>query len=256
MLRLAAALSAVFESHSLSSSHGVLRNNDQCCSRYTLMPPKKMCSFETLGSSVSVGVYRGSRVTSCPCLISVAARTLSRRHVPQYMPAAPPVSWRIRIDPVVRISDGFRGQAIGLVQNFDDVRDALAAPPTLYANAELQHATRIRGYDTCGARRVHKLHFLLEERHRHVGMKHVVDARAAAARIGRAHLFKRESRHGEEQLARSGADALPVCEMARILIRDRDRQLAHRRRGSDRGEKFVHVLDQPGELVRAGVVLE
>jgi hypothetical protein len=47
------------------------------------------------GSSVSVGVYTGSRVTSCPRAMSSAASALSRRQLPQNMSPAPAVMLRI-----------------------------------------------------------------------------------------------------------------------------------------------------------------
>src|ERR1039457_1034219 len=93
----AASFSAHSESHRRSSSHGVLRNRPECCSRYTLMPPKKTLCAATLVSSVSVGVYMGSRTMSCPWLFSSAASALSRMQLPQYICAAPAVKAMIFI---------------------------------------------------------------------------------------------------------------------------------------------------------------
>ncbi len=62
-----------------------------------LMPPKKMRPDETFSSSVNVGVYSGTSVTSCPMRISSRARLLSRMQLPQYMLAAPAVICRIRM---------------------------------------------------------------------------------------------------------------------------------------------------------------
>ena len=52
------------ESHSLSKIAGVRRRNGTCCSRYTLMPPRNTLSSLTFSSSVIVGVYTGSSMTS------------------------------------------------------------------------------------------------------------------------------------------------------------------------------------------------
>src|ERR1041384_3492101 len=51
----------------------------------------------TFSSSVRVGVSIGTSRTSCPCLSSSAASALSRRQLPQYIPAAPAVIDRILI---------------------------------------------------------------------------------------------------------------------------------------------------------------
>ena len=59
------------------------------------MPPKKTFSWLTFGSSVSVGVYNGTSVTSCPWRSISVASALSRRQEPQYIPAAPAVICRI-----------------------------------------------------------------------------------------------------------------------------------------------------------------
>src|SRR6187397_624277 len=49
----------------------------------------------TLGSSVRTGVYIGTSDTSCPRAINSAASPLSRKQLPQYIPAAPAVIDRI-----------------------------------------------------------------------------------------------------------------------------------------------------------------
>ena len=54
--RPATARSSQGDSHSRSSSQGVLRNNETYCSRYTLMPPKNTRCWLTFVSSVRVGV--------------------------------------------------------------------------------------------------------------------------------------------------------------------------------------------------------
>ena len=69
------------------------------------------------------------------------------------------------------------------VQNLDDVRHALAVAPTFDAGAKLQHAAGIRGDNAVRAGRVDRLHFLFEQRHRHIGVHDVVDPGAAAAQI-------------------------------------------------------------------------
>src|SRR5688572_8491328 len=60
-----------------------------------LIPPISTFEALTLGSSTSVGVYAGCSVTSCPRAISAVASELSRRQLPQYIPAAPAVMERI-----------------------------------------------------------------------------------------------------------------------------------------------------------------
>jgi len=60
------------------------------------MPPKNTGRPAlTFGSSVTVGVYTGNSVTSCPRAISSAASALSRRQLPQNMSAAPAVMERM-----------------------------------------------------------------------------------------------------------------------------------------------------------------
>src|SRR5438552_2376965 len=59
------------------------------------MPPKSTRRRLTFGSSVRVGVYTGTSVTSWPRAISSVASALSRKQLPQYIPAAPAVIERI-----------------------------------------------------------------------------------------------------------------------------------------------------------------
>src|SRR6202790_1315557 len=59
------------------------------------MPPNSTVERLTFGSSVRSGVYSGSNVTSWPRATSSAARAVSRRQLPQYMPPAPAVMERI-----------------------------------------------------------------------------------------------------------------------------------------------------------------
>ena len=59
------------------------------------MPPKSTSGRLTFSSSVRVGVYTGISVTSCPRVINSAASPLSRKQLPQYIPAAPAVMDRI-----------------------------------------------------------------------------------------------------------------------------------------------------------------
>ena len=92
------------ESHSLSRNAGVQRKNGTCCCRYTLTPPKNTRPLLTFGSSVSVGVYTGSSVTSWPRPISSAASALSRRQLPQYIDAAPAVRDRMFMSGETRSS--------------------------------------------------------------------------------------------------------------------------------------------------------
>src|SRR5688500_15420465 len=63
------------------------------------MPPNSTRCSLTFGSSVRVGVYTGTRCTSCPCASSSAASALSRKQLPQYIPAAPAVIERIFMEP-------------------------------------------------------------------------------------------------------------------------------------------------------------
>src|SRR5438477_1470997 len=95
--RRAASLSAHRESHSRSSSQGVLRKSGKYCSRYTLMPPQNTFCSLTFVSSVSVGVYIGRRVMSWPWLLISAASALSRIQLPQYIGPAPAVNAMIFI---------------------------------------------------------------------------------------------------------------------------------------------------------------
>ena len=77
------------------------------------MPPKSTSGRLTFFSSVRVGVYTGMSVTSCPRAINSTASPLSRKQLPQYIPAAPAVIDRMRID---RGTGDGRRETTGLVR--------------------------------------------------------------------------------------------------------------------------------------------
>ena len=64
-------------------------------------------------SAVRVGAYTGSSVKSCPRAISSAASALSRKQLPQYIPAAPAVMERTRMGVTARPS-GTRARGTGI----------------------------------------------------------------------------------------------------------------------------------------------
>src|SRR6187431_1599947 len=83
-----------------------------------LMPPNRTVGALTFGSSTSVGVYTGCSVTSWPRASNSAASALSRRQLPQYIPAAPAVMKRI----FIRSGSHRRGlQRARAVQEIDDI---------------------------------------------------------------------------------------------------------------------------------------
>ncbi len=61
---------------------------------------------------------------------------------------------------------------------------------------------------------------LRQNLHGHFVLHHVVDAGAAAADVGAGHLAERQAGNGGQQLARRGADALAVGQVAGILVGD------------------------------------
>src|SRR4051794_29563432 len=110
------------------------------------------------------------------------------------------------------------------------------------ARAKLQHAARIRGCDDLRTGRIHSGDFLLEQCRRHLGMKDVVDAGAAAAEVREWHLTKRKAGYGPEELTRLHTDLLAVREVARVLVGDRSvERFEVRGIQFDGAEEFVDV---------------
>ena len=73
------------------------------------------------------------------------------------------------------------------------MRHSLAMAELLDARAKLEHAAGIGRRNAVRTRGVDALHLLREQPHRHIRVDHVIDARAAAAEIGKAHLLQRKA---------------------------------------------------------------
>jgi predicted permease len=87
-----------------------------------------------------------------------------------------------RVDPAEALRhEQLLRATVRLVQNLHHVHHALPLAVQPRAGFELQHAAGIRSGDHFRARRVYRLHFLLEHRHRHLVLHHVIDSGAAAA---------------------------------------------------------------------------
>ena len=84
-----------------------------------------------------------------------------------------------------------------------------------------------------------------------LGLKEVVDPRAAAAAVRIGQGDESEPRHGGEKRARLSTDPLRVREVAGVVVRDRGADLAPQVRRSDFGEKLECILRLRGETARA-----
>ena len=101
----------------------------------------------------------------------------------------------------------FDGRAI---EQFDNVENFLAGAIHRSAGTKLQNASGIRCHDGLRAGLLRVAHLFLQQGHRRVRFRHIVDTRRAATVIRERHLDQFYARNGANESARRFADFLPM----------------------------------------------
>src|SRR4051812_22027521 len=105
------------------------------------------------------------------------------------------------------------------------------------ARADVDQTARIRAHDDVRTRRKDARDLLTLELRSYIGMREVVDARAATAALRIADLHQRDALDGTQQRAWLLTDLLTVREMTGVLIHDAERTgRRERRRSCDLGQ--------------------
>src|SRR5262245_3440136 len=152
----------------------------------------------------------------------VAKQRISRSQLPTPRPAAANCfddreSWLLEPTSSRRAS---AERLLAFVENLDRVQNLDLQVRAARAGTELEDATGISGGDHARAARTDLFHFLVEDREGILRSLDRVEARGAATIGGAGERNEDEAGNRTQQLARLRGDALPVDEMARLVVRN------------------------------------